>query len=99
MSELTSIRVPTGTPAPTSYSRRGRLYPEAVRLRRLRVVYALLLFGVHLRPRRMVAVHDHWPFPTLRLHVPLIVICCQFGFWQDPPGQDECPSRPGAKPP
>ena len=50
MSELTSIRVPTGTPPPTSYGRRGRLYAGAVRLARPRVVCALLLFGVHLRP-------------------------------------------------
>lgn len=40
----------------------------------------------------MVAVHDHWPFLTLRLHVRLIVltvVCCQFGIWQNTLGKDE----------
>ena len=40
----------------------------------------------------MAAVHDHGPLPALRPHVLLIVlvvICRQFGFWQDPLGQDE----------
>lgn len=40
----------------------------------------------------MAAVHDHRSFPALRLHVLLLVmlvVCCLFGFWQDPLGQDE----------
>ncbi len=52
------------------------------------MVDPFLLLGVHFRPRRVVALHDHWPFPALWRHVVLIV-CCQFGVWQYSLGQDE----------
>jgi hypothetical protein len=44
---------------------------------------------------RVIAVYGQWSFPALRCHVilvVLIVVCRQFGFWQDPLGQDESSS-------
>lgn len=49
---------------------------------------AFVLLGIHFRPRRMVAFHDHRPFLAPWRDVVLIV-GCQFGIWQDALGQDE----------